>query len=78
MLFTSLVVGQKYYYVCGSPTIKEPWSQVFSFAYGTGQHREGGETFAVLADFGFYNAESLGKLIADAYAGRFDVLLHAG
>jgi hypothetical protein len=78
VLFTWLVVGHKYYYVCGSPNLNRPWSQVFSFTYGTGQSRVGGETFAVLADFGFYNAESLGKLIADAYAGRFDVLLHAG
>ena len=78
VLFTGLVPGTTYYYVCGTEGLNEPWSQVYSFVYNSGSVREGGPVYAILADFGFYNAESLFKLQADAYTGRFDVLLHAG
>lgn len=78
VLFTNLVVGQTYYYVCGSELSRAPWSQVFSFTYGSGAVRAGGPVYAVLADFGYYNAESLGKLIEYSELDMFDYLLHAG
>lgn len=78
VLFSHLVPGTKYFYVCGSEELRTPWSRVFSFTHDTGAAREGGATAVVLADFGFYNAESLQKLYADAYLGRFDQVLHAG
>jgi hypothetical protein len=78
VLFTGLVPGTQYYYVCGTPDLKVPWSQVYSFTYGTGSLREGGPVYAVLADFGDFNSESLYKLEAEAFAGRYDALLHAG
>lgn len=77
VLLTNLTVGTTYYYVCGA-TGTTPWSQVFQFTFNSGASRPGGPVYAVLADFGFYNAESLEKLMAAAYAGEFDVLLHAG
>ncbi len=78
VLLTPLTRGATYYYVCGSEALRAPWSQVFSFTYDTGSQRAGGPVYAILADFGFYNAESLMKLSAEAYEGRFDALLHAG
>ncbi len=77
-LLTNLEIGTKYYYVCGSENSTLPWSQVFSFTFGSGFVRPDGPVYAVLADFGYYNAESLEKLMASAFAGDFDVLLHAG
>lgn len=78
VLFKGLVAGTKYYYVVGSENLRTPWSRVYSFVHNSGAAREGGATAVVLADFGFYNAESLQKLYADAFANRFDMLLHAG
>ena len=78
VLFTGLVAGTKYYYVCGSEALRTPWSRVYSFTHDTGAARDGGATAVVIADFGYYNAESLEKLYADAFTGRFDALLHAG
>ena len=68
VLLPNLTVGVTYYYVCGSELSKLPWSQVFSFTYSSGSVRPGGPVYAVLADFGFYNAESLEKLMASACA----------
>jgi len=78
VLFKGLVAGTKYYYVCGSEGLRSPWSRVYSFVHDAGAARAEGRTAVVLADFGYYNAESLQKLSADAYLGRFDTLLHAG
>ena len=52
VLFTGLVPGTTYYYVCGTEGLNEPWSQVYSFVYNSGSVREGGPVYAVLADFG--------------------------
>lgn len=78
VLLRGLVAGTQYYYVAGSPELRDPWSQVFSFVYNSGSLRAGGPVYAILADFGTFNMESLGKLTAEAYEGRYDVLLHAG
>ena len=78
VLLKGLVAGTKYFYVAGSPELRDPWSRVYSFTHDTGAARAEGVTSVVLADFGYYNAESLDKLMADAYEGRFDALLHAG
>jgi hypothetical protein len=77
VLFTGLVTGTQYYYVTGSPLVT-PWSRVYQFTYNTGALREGGPTAVVIADFGYYNAESIEKLSEDALNGRFDTILHAG
>ena len=47
VLLTGLAVGQTYYYVVGDESGTMPWSQVFTFTYGSGAMRTGGETFAV-------------------------------
>lgn len=78
VLLTGLVSGTKYYYVAGSPDLRSPWSRVYEFTFDTGAARAGGAVNVILADFGFYNAESLEKLTADAFEGRFDGILHAG
>ena len=52
VLLTGLVTGTKYYYVCGSPNLRTPWSRVYSFTHDSGALREGGPTAVVLADFG--------------------------
>jgi phosphodiesterase/alkaline phosphatase D-like protein len=76
--FDGLVPGTTYYYACGSEVLNAPFSEVFSFTYASGSVREGGAVYAVLADFGYYNAESLGRLIGDFEDGKFDALIHAG
>jgi len=78
VLLKNLKVGTKYYYVVGAEGSRDPWSQVLSFTYGSGQLRPEGYTYAVLADFGYYNAESLEMLISECFEGKFDGLLHAG
>ena len=78
VLFKGLAAGTKYYYVCGAEDLREPWSQVFTFTYNSGASRAGGPTYALLADFGFFNSESLERLQAQAYDGVFDAVLHAG
>ena len=78
VLLKNLKVGTKYYYVVGAEGSRDPWSQVMSFTYGSGAVRPGGAKYAVLADFGYFNAESLEMLISDCYEGKFDALLHAG
>lgn len=70
--------GTTYYYVCGTEGAKDPWSEVFSFTYASGASRPGGPVYAMIADFGYYNSESLGKMIEWAYEGRYDMLLHSG
>jgi hypothetical protein len=77
VLLQNLTAGKTYFYVAGSLN-RTPWSRVYSFTYGTGLQRPEGYTYAILADFGYYNAESLEKLYADSFTGRFDALLHAG
>lgn len=66
VLLSNLTVGTTYYYVCGSELSTLPWSQVFTFTFSSGSVRPGGPVYAVVADFGFYNAESLEKLMASA------------
>ena len=76
--FEGLVAGTTYYYVVGSEMERVPWSQVYSFVFQQGAARAGGPIHAVVADFGYYNAESLERLTAEAFEGTFDSLLHAG
>jgi Purple acid Phosphatase, N-terminal domain len=76
VLLEGLVSGQKYYYVVGSESSKAPWSQVYEFVYDQGSQRPGGPVFAMIADAGFYNFESLEKLQEEAYLGKFDALMH--
>lgn len=78
VLFTGLQSGTTYYYVCGSEATKDPWSQVYSFNFESHLSRPGGARYAVLADAGYYNFESLGDLMAAAEEGSFDVLIHSG
>lgn len=40
--------------------------------------RDGGNVYAVLADFGYVNDVALSTLLEDASAGAFDSLIHAG
>ena len=77
VLLTNLVIGTKYYYIVGSPDDMR-YAAVRNFVYGTQFQREGGAVYAVIADFGYYNSNSLDKLMFDSYTGRFDALLHAG
>lgn len=56
-LLTGLVSGTKYYYAACIENSREPCSQIFSFTYDSGANRPGGRAYAVLADFGYYNAE---------------------
>ena len=78
VLLPKLVAGTTYYYVAGAEGLRNPWSQVYSFTHASGSVRAGGPVYAIVADFGFYNAESLKKLEAEAFEGRYDMLLHAG
>lgn len=79
VLFSGLSAGTTYYYVCGSESLRSPFSQVYSFTFASGAARaEGQPVYAVLADFGYYNAESLERLLSEAYNGGFDTLVHAG
>jgi phosphodiesterase/alkaline phosphatase D-like protein len=76
VLLTGLTPDTTYYYIAGSVDFREPWSQVYSFRYQPA--REGGPIFAIFADFGFYNDESLEAMLADAFEGNIDYVLHAG
>jgi hypothetical protein len=77
VLLTNLVVGNKYYYIVGSPDDMR-YAAVRNFVYGTQFLRAGGPVYAVIADMGYLNANSLDKLMFDSYTGRLDALLHAG
>ena len=73
-LLTGLAPLTKYYYIVGND--KEGWSQLESFV--NAPKRAGGDVYAILADFGYLNDESLPLLIEDSIQGGFDVLVHAG
>ena len=60
-------------YRCGSPA---NWSRVFTLR--TFGDEEFAPTFAVYGDFGTENARSLPLLIAEAFYGTIDGVLHCG
>ena len=72
-VMTSLTPNTTYYYRVGSDAAG--WSQVYDFINQPA--RNGGAIYAVYADFGYKNDESLSALIADANAGGFDYVVHA-
>ncbi len=55
-----------------------PQTAAFTFSNGVWAHGRATPRFAVYADFGFGNDESLKYLVDDAQAGGFDVVIHAG
>jgi hypothetical protein len=68
-LLTGLETNTTYYYITGSVEYKEPWSEVYTFTYAPA--RVGGPKIAILADFGYYNAESLPMLVEEgAWRGQ--------
>lgn len=71
---TGLAPATTYYYQVGSDA--EGWSQIFS--YVNQPETVSPPVFAVFADFGFGNDVSMSDIIADAAAGGFDMILHAG
>jgi hypothetical protein len=78
-LLSGLTPGTRYYYAAGSQTVKNyAWSEVYSFVMPDVAPSAAPLTAAVYADFGWLNAESLPKLVAEAQAGRFDFVVHAG
>jgi hypothetical protein len=72
-LLTGLQANTAYTYAVGSPS--SGWSSPFSI---TNQPADRSPVFAVYADFGFGNDESLAALIKDSDAGGFDYVIHAG
>jgi len=56
MLLTHLVIGNKYYYIVGSPDDMR-YAAVRTFTYGTQFQRPGGAVYAVIADFGYLNSK---------------------
>ena len=78
-LLSGLSAGTRYYYAAGSQTVRNyAWSEVYSFVMPDVSPSAAPLTAAVYADFGWLNAESLPKLVAEAQAGRFDFVVHAG
>ncbi len=77
VLLTDLVPNTTYYMIAGSNDFREPWSQVYETTYMP-QRPDGSVVYAILADFGFVNDESMALLTADALAGGFDYLHHIG
>jgi hypothetical protein len=78
-LLSGLTAGSRYYYSAGSQTARNwAWSEVYSFVMPDVAPTAAPLTAAVYADFGWLNAESLPKLMADAQAGRFQFVIHAG
>ena len=69
-----LAANTTYYYSCEAN--KEGSSQIFKFV--NQPMRENGNIYAVYADMGYENDESLPFLITDAMNGGFDVIIHAG
>ena len=41
-------------------------------------HSQGGDVYAIWADFGYENEESLAAIMSDAQSGGFDYIVHAG
>ena len=68
---TGLAANTEYDYSVGS----DAGRVAFSF---TNEPAARPPIFAVYADFGYKNDESLKALIADAEAGGFDAVIHAG
>lgn len=73
-LMTGLAPNTLYYYVVGNAT--GGWSPLKWFT--NEPVRPGGPIYAILADFGLGNDESLVALYADAERNAFDYVLHAG
>lgn len=71
---TGLLPATTYFYQVGSDA--EGWSATFSFV--NQPEAAAPPVFAVFADFGFGNDISMSDIIADAAAGGFDMILHAG
>lgn len=68
-----LAPNVSYYYACGSG---DDWSPVQQFV--SGPRRAGGDTYAIFADFGRDNDESLVALYAAAESRDMDYIIHAG
>lgn len=75
-VMTGLAANISYTYRVGN-SASGTWSQPFTFV---NEPQASGKplVFAVYADFGFKNDESLPSLIKDAAAGGFDFVIHAG
>ena len=79
VLLAGLTAGTRYYYSAGSQKVPDfAWSEVYSFVMPDVAPDAAPLTAAVYADFGWLNAESLPKLIAEAQAGLFNYVIHAG
>ena len=68
---TGLTANTDYFYQCGSTA--DGFSKVFNFTHAPVRQR-----YAVYADFGLVNDQSLPYLIKDSAAGGFDYVVHAG
>ena len=73
-LMTNLEPNTMYYYVAGNDT--GGWSPLKWFI--NEPQRENGNIWALFADFGMVNDESLVKLYTDAQNRNFDYIIHAG
>ena len=76
---TGLKAGTTYYYTAGSPAVKYvSWSEMYSFVMPDTSPTSPPQRVAIFADFGYFNSESLPALIAGAYTGAYDWVIHAG
>jgi len=73
VVLKNLQVSTQYFYTCGSGA--NDWSPLKWF---TNQQHDHLWTFAIFADFGLVNDESVVSLYADVQASAFDVVILAG
>jgi len=73
VVLTNLEVNTQYYYTCGAGA--NDWSPLKWF---TNEQTERPWVFAIFADFGYVNDESVNSLYADVEANAFDVVILAG
>lgn len=71
---TGLAPKTKYFYRCGDG---KNWSKVYYFNT-LPKDNDWSARFATYGDFGYYNAQSLPRLIKESQDGHFDAILHIG
>ena len=73
VVLRNLEINTQYFYTCGSGA--NDWS---SLKWFTNSQTEGSWIFAIFADFGYVNDESVNSLYADVEANAFDIVILAG
>lgn len=73
VVLRNLEINTQYFYTCGSGA--NDWS---SLKWFTNSQTERSWIFAIFADFGYVNDESVNSLYADVEANAFDIVILAG